>query len=293
MEMRTYFKGLLSRIEPPDKYVSSAKKAHQTLRERLESDDEVGKAHLDSFLSGSYARHTAIKDIKDVDIICVLNIQWDITEPQVVLAWLQDALQRYYKKVEQQGRSVRVITNDDVQLDVVPAVPISHTDGPLRIPDRDVKAWVISHPKGQIAFSERRNKETDGYFVQTVKIFKHWRDRLASEDAKVKSYILETLIGESLAFPPVSHAHGVLFVFESIWRRCSPYIGTGHAPPIPDPGYPGNSVSKRWKYHEFEKFMSGVKQGTETAKKALAATDEVTSISEWRRLFGNKFAPPE
>jgi hypothetical protein len=293
MEMRSYFKGLLNRIEPPDKYVSSAKKAHETLRKRLEEDDDVGQAHLDTFLSGSYARRTAIKEIKDVDIICVLDIKWDITEPQVVLAWLQDALQRYYKRVQQQDRSVRVVTDDGVQLDLVPGAPISRADGPLRIPDRDVKTWVISHPKNQMAFAEKRNKETDGYFVQTVKIFKHWRDRLTSVDAKVKSYILETLVAESLYFPPASHAHGVVLVFESIWQRHSHHIGTGRVPAIPDPGYPSNSVSKRWKSREFDTFMTGVKQGSETAKRALAATDEATSISEWRRLFGNKFAPPD
>ena len=87
-----YFKGLLGAIEPEDQYVAAAKKAHEQLREELRDNDQVGKAHRDTYLSGSYVRHTAIRDIKDVDIICVLDIDKSITEAEAVLAWLEEAL---------------------------------------------------------------------------------------------------------------------------------------------------------------------------------------------------------
>ena len=37
-----------------------------------------------NLLSGSYARRTAINDINDVDVICILDIDHTITGPEVV-----------------------------------------------------------------------------------------------------------------------------------------------------------------------------------------------------------------
>ena len=96
MEMTSYFQGLLRRIEPDAKYVSSAKAAHETLRKQLQTDEDVGQAHMDTFLSGSYRRETAINEIKDVDVICVLDLDTGFTEPEVPLWWLYEVLTRYY-----------------------------------------------------------------------------------------------------------------------------------------------------------------------------------------------------
>src|SRR3989442_908457 len=99
MDLNEHFEGLLGKIEPGVRHVSKAKKAHELLRDRLEDDEQVGEAHEETFLSGSYARHTAIKDINDVDVICVLKIDKDQTEPVVLLRWLESALLRHYDDV--------------------------------------------------------------------------------------------------------------------------------------------------------------------------------------------------
>lgn len=294
MDLASYFKGLLGRIEPDAKYVAAAKSAHEKLRKELRDDKEIGEAHLDTYLSGSYARHTAIHQIKDVDVICVLDLDWKIAEPNMVLAFLQDALQRYYLQVRAQARSVRVTTEDDVSLDIVPGAPISDPSGPLRIPDRKAEKWVTSHPKGQIAFAKRRNEDTGGYFVQSVKLLKHWRDRLPLASMRPKSYVLEVLVAGALSpSPPASHAAGIVTVLEGIWRAYAPYVDTGRAPQIPDPGYPANSVSKHWEATDFDAFIRAVDGAAKTARSAWGSTDEATAISGWRKLFGSGFAPPE
>ena len=70
MELSSDFKDLLSSIQPGDQDVTDAKAAHEKVREQLRNDSEFKDAHKDTFLSGSYARHTAINDINDVDVIC-------------------------------------------------------------------------------------------------------------------------------------------------------------------------------------------------------------------------------
>src|SRR5436309_13695489 len=158
MELATDFKKFLSSLEPGTQAVAAAKSAHEKVRDELKTDSESKDAHKDTFLSGSYARHTAINDINDVDVICIFDIDHSITTPEVVLAWLQSILTRYYKEVRPQGRSVGANAAKGVWLDIVPATPVSSVDGPLWIPDRDARQWVQTHPKGQIAAATSKHK---------------------------------------------------------------------------------------------------------------------------------------
>lgn len=294
MDLVGHFQGLLSRIEPDQADVSKAKKSHELLRETLRKDEEVGKAHLDTYLSGSYARHTAINNIKDVDVICVLDIDTNVTEPTVLLRWLETALIKYYGDVRPQGRSIGITTSDGFCLDVVPGTPQIEgaVDGPIWIPDRDAKLWVGTHPKGQIKFSEDRNFRTDGFYVQVVKMAKHWRDRLPSVQARPKSYIVETLVAETMgASAPASHAGAALKVLDGIWARYGSWVGTGRVPTITDPGYATVNVAKRWQAAEFDAFMTHVRASATIARQAYEETDQGRAVAAWRRLFGNEFAP--
>src|ERR1700688_4177162 len=108
VELASDFKALVSSIEPTDQHVANAKAAHETVRQQLRTDSEFKEAHKETFLSGSYARHTAINDINDVDVICIIDVDHLITPPDVVLAWTQAILAKYYKETKRQGRSVGV-----------------------------------------------------------------------------------------------------------------------------------------------------------------------------------------
>ena len=293
MELNSYFQGLLSNIEPSSTAVKKAQKAHEDLRALFKKDDEISKADPDSYLSGSYARDTALNTIKDVDVILMIDLNHNVTEPSVVIAWIQSSLQKYYSKVTAQGRSVRVTTGTDFDLDVVPSVPLSHRNGSVWIPDRDARAWVATHPKGQIAFSVQKNDATDGFYKPLVKIMKHWRDRLPTEAARAKSYIVESLVAESLMSTPVSYGQAVVDILRSVYTGYAPYLVIGSVPRISDPGYPSVNVAKRWKFQEFTAFMKEVKSASETAATALAEKEKNKSVALWKKLLGEKFKPKE
>lgn len=286
MELISDFKALVSSIEPKPAHVTAAKTAHEKVREQLRLDEESKQAHKDTFLSGSYARSTAINDINDVDVICLLDINHAITQPEVVLAWIDGILSRYYSVRKRQGRSVGVQAAKNVWLDIVPSTPISADSGPLYIPDREANEWVSTHPKGQIAATVNQNKATNGYYVQVVKLMKFWRDRLPRESCRPKSYILETLVYRTIGYP-TSHAHAVVNVLEGIERTYGAFRKTNMVPAIQDPGYSSVNVAKRWTSGEFDEFMTEVQSAAPIARQALDATDEATSRRLWRRLFGN------
>lgn len=288
MELASDFSAFLSSIQPGDDDVADAKAAHEKVREQLRTDEDSKDAHKDTFLSGSYARRTAINDINDVDVICVFDIDRTITAPEVVLVWLEGVLSKYYKEPRPQGRSVGAKAAKGVWLDIVPATLVSADDGPLWIPDRDAKAWVQTHPKGQIAATISKNKTTNGYFVQTVKLLKSWRDRLPTESCRLKSYILETLIHGTIGIPS-SHAAAIVNVLEGVERTYGPWRNTNAVPAIYDPGYSTINVAKRWPASEFNDFMAQVKSAAATARSALNSSDETESRKLWRQIFGSKF----
>ena len=288
MELASDFKALLSSIQPGDTDVADAKAAHEKVREQLRTDDEFKDAHKDTFLSGSYARHTAINDINDVDVICIVDIDKTKTAPELVLAWTESILQKYYKTTKRQGRSVGVQAAKGVWLDIVPATPMNGDDGPLWIPDRKAAEWVSTHPKGQIQAATDRNKATNGYYIHVVKLMKFWRDRLPTESCKLKSYILESLIHGSVGSPSC-HARGIVNALEGIEMSYGFYRDLNIVPTVSDPAYPSVNVAKHWEFKDFKDFMIQVKNAAATARKALDSTDETESRKLWRQIFGAKF----
>jgi hypothetical protein len=288
VELAADFKALLSSIEPGDNHVAHAKAAHEKVRDQLRTDKDFKEAHKDTFLSGSYARHTAINDINDVDVICLVDIDKSVTEPELVLAWTQSILDKYYTKTTRQGRSVGVQAAKGVWLDIVPGTPMNSDDGPMWIPDRDAKEWVATHPKGQIQTSKDKNKSTDGYYVQVVKLLKFWRDRLPTESCRPKSYILESLVHGSIGYPS-SHAVGVVNVLEGIEGAYGWYRDLNIVPTISDPAYTTVNIAKHWDLKDFNDFMNQVKSAAGIARKALDNTDEAESRKLWRQIFGSKF----
>lgn len=288
MELPGDFSAFLSSIQPGEDDVTAAKSAHEKVREQLRTDEDSKEAHKDTFLSGSYSRHTAINEINDVDVICILDLDHRITEPEVCLAWIQGILARYYKETKRQGRSVGANAAKGVWLDIVPATPVSTDDGPLWIPDRQAREWVQTHPKGQIAASLSRNKTTDGYYVQVAKLLKFWRDRLGTDPCNPKSYILEALIHGTIGYPS-SHAQAIVNVLEGINHTYGSYRNLDSVPVISDPGYTSVNVAKRWSSSEFKAFLTNVKNAATAARSAYDSKDEAASRKLWRQIFGSTF----
>lgn len=288
LELASDFKALASSIEPKATHVAAAKSAQEKVRDQLCADVESKDAVKDTFLSGSYARNTAINDINDVDVICILDIDHTITAPEVVLAWLHGILGRYYTETKRQGRSIGVQGAKGVWLDIVPATPMSSNAGPLRIPDREASEWVASHPKGQITAASDLNSATNGYFVPAVKLMKFWRDKLPRETCRPKSYILETLVHRTIGYPN-SHAVAIVNSLEGIVRTYGAFRNTNAVPLISDPGYSSVNVAKRWPSSEFDKFMTEADSAASTARQALNEPDAEESRKLWRKLFGATF----
>ena len=158
----TCFDTFLQNIEPAKEMKKHAQDAHKPVREHLKDDEEFGQYFESSFLYGSYARHTAVGNIKDVDIVVLTNFDPDNPDhtPKKALSKLKAALTRHYedaKNTTYNRKSIQVLDplpdelDVEMTLDVIPAIAIGDEHGPLLVPDREDGEWVFSHPRAHLS----------------------------------------------------------------------------------------------------------------------------------------------
>ena len=304
-KLDSLFAKFLSNIEPDDEAVSYAMDAHKPLRKYLEDDDAFGQYFISSFLYGSYKRHTAVGTIKDVDIVILTNFDPDSEEhtPAKVLSKLKNALARYYndpENPEHQRRSIRVNEplpgRDDCEmtLDIIPTVALVDEDGPLLVPDREVKQWIRSHPKGHIKHSSELNRDNEERFVPLVKIMKWWWKHQCKlrqpkvERPKPKGFWVEVLTGMHFDSAQHFYADHFIAVLEIVSKK---YTDIGVVPELPDPGLEGEIVKTNMDLGEFAVFMQAINESLKLAKQARDETDNQKSSQLWQELFGKDKFP--
>ena len=137
MILQSDFNKFLQEIRPTEKQRSAMKTGHETLRDRLNADEDLKPILVSDFLQGSYRRYTAVrpKDDKrsDVDIIVVTKIDETEYTPTTAMALFEPFLDKHYKgKWRRQGRSFGIEMNC-VELDIVPtSAPAEQEYGILR-----------------------------------------------------------------------------------------------------------------------------------------------------------------
>ena len=296
MKLNGHFKKYLSNIEPGPKNIQDASEQHTVLRRNLEADKQFGPDVLDTFLVGSYARDTAVKPIKDVDIIVVVTESaYADSSPAVAFKNLKDALNRcgYRFQTEDQRRSIRIELNN-IDLDVVIARAPNGLDQWLLIPDRKLGDWIETNPKGHTQWAEDFNARTkgsdgQGRFKPLVKMLKAWKGFNLPNNKRPKGFTLECIAGANFGGAYDDWAD----VFASTLRRIgvsySAYLTSETLPPIPDPGRPGHPLQTGLTFPQFRDFMSSVKGSIQIAEEAIASGKRTESVTLWRKLLGPDF----
>ena len=288
MELLSYFKQFLSNIEPTANQKIDASTGHTTLRLRLEKDDEYKSYFQDSFLSGSYGRDTAIRPIKDVDIIIIANYS-EAWKPDVALWHLKNTLSKYYQgKLTPQDRSINVSLSY-IEMDIVPAFKTLTVL--LKITDKSVQNWVITNPSMHMQLSTTMNVKQNMLYKPLVKALKWWRDNRMNDSWKPKSFLFECLVYDFAANSSInSIPQAIEGFFWFTHNKYKTHRETYQASPIiRDIGGTGNDVAKKWTYNEFCKFMDETYLSWSLSYNALKSQSETESIEKWRQLLGESF----
>lgn len=192
------FKKFKSRLELSAEEQRDASKRQQRIREIIDDAFDVDR----DFLTGSYARHTKTKPLKDVDIFMVLtDEQGDQSEkaPAKILEEVRNPLAEVFgeHRVEIQRRSVRVdfgikladdLTGAVMSFDVTPAV---ESGNHYEIPDRQTGEWMATNPLEHADLATRANSDFGGEWKPVVKMLKKWNDHQGKTIAP--SFLIEVM----------------------------------------------------------------------------------------------------
>lgn len=197
------FRKFKSRLELNDNEQKNASARHTEVREYLETKFKVDR----SFLTGSYARHTKTKPLKDIDIFFVLEQNekhYRSKAPSVVLEAFYDALAGKYgqKAVRKQSRSINVdfgvvVDVDDntdyrvVSVDVVPAfMSADHYE----IPDTDSGIWIKTNPEIHASKAISAHQAYSSEWKGLVRMVKYWNNNARHGEKPVKpSFLIEVM----------------------------------------------------------------------------------------------------
>lgn len=237
-EVESFLWQIVAEIEPTSNQKEGARRSHNHLRDLL-CTGQMKNRIIDHYLSGSYARDTAIRPLDDVDIIFVVDPKpwldgWQalydtvLPEPSKILDSFANAIRYRYpvSSVYGQRRSVR-LSLEHLDIDVVPAVRVSPLDPRvIKVPDSDSNKWILSAPKIHEEKATNVNKKNNGKIKPLIKLLKFWNGNLPST-VKMKSFVIETMavrVFDTIPCPSLQQGLYIFFDFIAYAGGKSSYI---------------------------------------------------------------------
>ena len=292
MAKQSDFNAFLSNIEPSASTVSYISSIQTNLRSFLKNHKDYKEVHVDTFLSGSYAKHTSIRPAagdkkRDVDIIVVTSYSAD-KDSADVLEELRDVLvqKNEYSTATIQRHSVG-IEMGSVSVDVVPVIADEDDDQLYYVGDSDTGDWTVTDPKGHKSWSTDVNKENNCEYKPLVKIFKWWRRVNCPEGTKYpKGITLEKIIADNLGDSSLSTEDFLIGTMQNIISAYKEdYSDQGKNPVIDDPSEKiiGNDLLSGYSTDDFSAFIDKLDEH------ASLLNSEGTSNATWRKILGTQF----
>lgn len=290
------FRKFKSRLELNDREQKNASARHNEVRDYLVTKFAVDR----SFLTGSYARHTKTKPLKDIDIFFVLKESekhYRSKAPSVVIGVFYDALVLKYgeKAVRKQRRSVNVDfgvvvdaeDNTDYRVLSVDVVPAFAAGDDYEIPDVDTAKWIETNPEVHAEKATEAHQAFSNEWKGLVRMLKYWNNNAKhGADKPVKpSFLIEVMALECL--------HGGWqgrfdYEIQALFSTLADRIfdewpdPAGLGPPI------SNGMDQARKQRARELLMAASREAA-TAIDHTRRGRNGEALKAWRVLFGPKF----
>ena len=195
-----------SRLELNSSEQQDASRRHYELRDYVKTAFSVDR----DVLTGSYARHTKTKPLKDVDVFFTLNRTTHAgyldEAPSKLLGSVEACLVDAYGRsaVALGRRSVGVelgVAGQDDRVLSLDAVPAFAEDDHYLIPDRWNETWVKTDPSQHAVLATAANKAFGGQWKPMVKMLKKWNEH---HGKPIKPSFLIEVMALELLRPPFS-----------------------------------------------------------------------------------------
>lgn len=201
------FRKFKSSLELNDREQNNASSRQQEIRNFLDEKFEINS----SFLTGSYARWTKTKPLKDIDIFFVLGSDEDHYRneaPAVILEAFRQALEKEYgARATCQNRSINVDfdvaadanDNTDYRILSVDVVPAFVKGSDFEIPDNELGRWFLTNPKIHAEKAVKAHQDYACEWKGLVRMIKYWNNNPAHGEKPIKpSFLIEVMALECL-----------------------------------------------------------------------------------------------
>lgn len=290
------FRKFKSRLELNEREQNNASQRHREVRDYLGTKFGIAR----SFLTGSYARHTKTKPLKDIDIFFVLDLSekhYHGKVASVVLDAFYDALVEKYGQsaVRKQARSVNVDfgvfvdaeDNTDYRVMSVDSVPAFDVGSAYEIPDSASDKWIKTDPEIHAGKATTAHQAYSSEWKGLVRMIKYWNNNTKhGSDKPVKpSFLMEVMALECL--------HGGWG--GSFDREIQAFFAT-LADRVhdewPDPAGLGPAISNDMDQARKDRAQRLLQQAAREATLAIDLARQGRNgeaLRAWRDLFGPKF----
>lgn len=248
------------------------------------------------FLSGSYARWTKTRPLKDVDVFCVLHDDergFRQKHPRRVLERIEEILVPTYGKdhVQVDRMAVTVdfgvaVNEDDetddmvMSIDVVPAFPKGDH---YEIPDAQFGTWIETNPEAHAKLAVEKHEAYGGEWKPLVRMIKKWNRH--NGRPVVPSFLLEVM-ALALMVPPFSG--GYPYELKSFFASAAERTYETW----PDPAGLGPAVSSGMTGQQKDSARKALVDAESAATRAIRLARQgknEDALRAWRTLFGPHF----
>ncbi|KQW43304.1 MULTISPECIES: CBASS oligonucleotide cyclase [unclassified Roseateles] len=289
------FRKFKSRLELNAKEQKNASERHTEVRNFIRSKFAIDR----DFLTGSYARYTKTKPLKDIDIFFVMaetEKHYRGKSAGVVLDDYQAALLEEYgeKAVRRQSRSINVDFGVDVKeedktdykilsVDVVPAFPCGND---YEIPDDDSGKWIKTNPETHAEKATKAHQNYGNEWKGLVRMVKYWNNNKKHGEKPIKpSFLIEVM-----ALQCLYGGWGGQFdrEIQSFFATMATRIGEVWA----DPAGLGPPISNSMNAARVTRAQQALRQAASEADRAINLVRQGRTgdaLKAWRDLFGPMF----
>lgn len=277
------FQKLKENLEITGLQKSTVSTRQENVREAVKNEMTV----LDSFLTGSYSRHTMIAPLKeaDIDIFIVLHpsYYYETAGPASLLDKVKRVLRKTYPRTPDISRNGQAVTIQftDFIVDVVPG--FNREGGGYLIPNSITKSWISTDPKKHVEIMTNANSVHNGDLVPLIKMIKGWNKNIHHY---FQSFHLEVLALQIFDRVKISDFPSGTRYFFNKGRNL---IGKRN----PDPAGYGGDVGRY--INTQEKIKKAVGKFQLAYERAIKAEDYDRrgyveyAIDMWKKIFGDYF----
>lgn len=284
------FEAFRKKLELTKTESDDAQRRHAEVRVCIRESFQVER----DFLTGSYARHTKTKPLKDIDIFFELGSEertWRAKPPNAVLKALEDCLVKKYGRDQVElGRRCVTVEFDKrnptqesegkvLSIDAVPAFALGDD---YEIPDSKLGQWIKSNPEVHKSEATAKNAELDRKWIPLVKMLKRWNRQSGK---LIKPMFLIEVMAQDLIDPPFN-----TYPDEILRYFAAAQVGIDRD--WPDPAGLGPKVSDQMDAGARGAAKQALRNAERLAAQAMRAEQQgrtSEALQLWRQIFGTYF----